>query len=625
MLRLEILMSAKIHAIGVMNLVRKTSRFSATWQHGMILALAFFAFMMSGVISKGVFERLPHLEDELAYQYQAHIFAGGSLVVPSPEPRMAFWQPFVVDDTETGNRFGKYTPGWPLLLALGVLLQQMWLINAFFSLLTVALVYRIGAEMYTGETGVIAALLVAFSPAALLLNGTLMGHTAALFFTTAFIYTYWRVVHASGLFWAVLAGFALGALATIRPLTSVAIGLPYIVWSIARLIHSFRVFPSFALLIREMTPLLMLSICALLLASFIPLFNYAATGDFTQNLYELVWDYDRVGFGECCGRNGHTLKKAFLHARFDLSLAASDLFGWQFAPITPELEAHLQTEADYWPATGYSFLFLLPGILFGLNAGQHRKRAVLLLFWGIVACGWCLFPLHLDTSIFGTSLAEILYLNPDVILDSMFSWGWVLFGLVWLLVPLFFWVQHSQQTAQTWVFTSIVLGIILVQMTYWIGSQRYSTRYYFEALTAVALLSALPIGWLARRLSGKVIISFMLIFSLFSFYFYSWPRIMTLYRFNYVSAEVLEQINDRRSTEQPLLVIINGVASGEDRVRWRSYGTLMAVTDPYFESDIIGVRDFGTGDMRQQILARFPDREIIEVQAAGNEWRFLDD
>ncbi len=58
------------------------------------------------------------------------------------------------------------------------------------------LVYRLGREMFDPATGAVAALLTATSPAALLLNGTLMGHTAALFATTLLMFAFWRMERA---------------------------------------------------------------------------------------------------------------------------------------------------------------------------------------------------------------------------------------------------------------------------------------------------------------------------------------------------------------------------------------------------------------------------------------------
>jgi hypothetical protein len=605
------------------------------------VTLAFFAFFMSALVSRSVFERLPHLEDEIAYLFQAKVFAGGQVVIEQPQPRQAFWQPFVVDHNESGNRFGKYTPGWSAVLALGVLMGQEWVINAFMAALTVALVYRFGKEVFNADVGIIAAILTAFSPAALLLNGTLMAHSAALFYTTLFMYAYWRLSRGNhALQWGAVAGMALGLLAASRPLTTVAVGLPFVVWSGARLLSVFfdKTYSHrtqyIAPLQKMFLPLLILSGVTLLLASSIPLFNYVATGDSSQNLYELVWEYDKVGFGECCGRNGHRIEKGFNHTRFDLSLTASDMFGWQFAPITPEMTAHLQNEADYFPASGYSFVLLPFGLITGLFAygrGEKRQgsrqRLVFFILWTIIALAWVLFPNQLEREIAGSTLASWLNTTPDIVLDPTFSWLWFWVAMIILLAPLMFWVrwQHIPQIPYTWLLLSVVLGIVLVQMLYWIGSQRYSTRYYYEALTAAALLTALPLAWLASKFNRPLVIGVVLLVSIITVYHYSTPRIMALYRFNGISSELIDSVEARQIDDRPVLVFINGDASGDNRVRWRAYAALMAVTSPYLDSEIVGARDYGTTGMREQILAKFPDRQVIEVYAAGDDARFGDD
>jgi hypothetical protein len=79
--------------------------------HALALILVFFSIFMSALVSDRVFERLPHLEDEVAYLFQAKTYAGGHLTIDSPQPRRAYWQPFVVDYQPTGQRFSKYSSG----------------------------------------------------------------------------------------------------------------------------------------------------------------------------------------------------------------------------------------------------------------------------------------------------------------------------------------------------------------------------------------------------------------------------------------------------------------------------------------------------------------------------------
>ncbi len=524
------------------------------------LGLVLFSVGMSTLVSNRVFERLPHLEDEVAYLFQAKTYAGGNLVIETPEPRRAFWQPFVVDYRPTGLRFSKYTPGWPLLLTVGVWLGQPWVINAFLSGLNIALVYRLGRAIFGRDAGLVAATLTAFSPMALLLNGSLMGHTAALLGVTLFLYAYWRLEkQRRSLRWGIIAGAALGFVVATRPLTAIGISFPLMLWSGLRLLRAYYLRCDLFVVLR---PLLALSSVTILLALTIPIYSAAATGDPGKNLYTLVWSYDRVGFGECCGRNVHSLEKGLRHVRFDLSLLAADLFGWQLedlrnlptylgdlletgqlgSSITSELQEHLRTKGDYWPLTGISWL-LLP---FGLLAGW-RKR-------------W------------------------------------------------------------TWLLALTALSLIAVHLAYWIGSQRYSTRYYFEALSAFAILSALPIAWIMQRWRLRwLVYGLLLVGMIFTLYAYSTPRIDALYRFNFISPEILTGIEARRSSDDPVLVIVSG-----NDVRWRALGVLMAVTSPYLDSDIVGAWDNLTEGTRAAIVARFPDREIIEMAAVGNDVWFVD-
>ncbi len=521
--------------------LKKPFRFAH--HHLIVLGLVLFSSTMSAWVSRSVFERLPHLEDEVAYLFQAKTYAGGQLVVQSPQPRRAYWQPFVVDYAPTGERFSKYSPGWPLILTLGVLLGQPWIINALFAGITVALTYRLGREIFNPDVGVVAAALTAISPMALLLNATLMGHTTALCFVTLFMYAYWRMersrIHAVR--WGALAGIALGIVVINRPLTAIGIGTPFILWSGIRLLGAIitgeRENMLFERTLQTTKPLLVLAGITLIIATAIPIYNTAATDDPTFNLYTLVWSYDRIGFGECCGRSGHTLEKGIRHVRFDLSLLAADLYGWQIGNITPELQEHLRTEGDYWPLLGISWVLLPFGLLIGF-----RKR-------------W------------------------------------------------------------TWLLAVAAAGLIGTHLAYWIGSQRYSTRYYFETLTALSIISAIPIAWIIRRTGQRwLVYGLLAVACLYSLVAYSTPRITALYGFNMINRGTLEAVEARKVDDRPVLVIVNG-----SDVRWRAMGALMSVTSPYLDSETVLAWDNQQPGVRDQILERFPDRQVIEMEAQGNE------
>lgn len=719
-----------------------------------VLLLCFFAFAASALISRLVFERLPHLEDEYAYTFEARTLARGDMVIPSPPTRRAYWQPFVID--RDGLRFGKYPPGWALLLAFGTLAGQEWVVNALLSALTVALVYAIGCDLfgrgrYGRDVGLIGAALAAFSPMALLLDATLMAHTSALFLGTLTLWAYLRLekaieakthaLRAAPALWAVTCGAALGLLTANRPITGVAFALPLVMRGLALGIERVRggggdrgskglstysaehvegrtppsakasrlsqgrkprergslrlsglpplpqpsrFIPwrsnqaeSFAQsdtplkppalknsesplkqaqegndvvgdpsdltprpplhldgegekrwrergggLVRAwLVPHLIVSVVALAVFSIMPIYNQAATGSPTTDLYTFIWSYDRVGFGDCCGRHGHTLAKGFLQTRFDLSLTAADLFGWQWGLLTDDSRAHLANDSDYYPQIGISWLLLPFGILIGLG-----QRWWLAAIWAAGIVG---------------AYALALQVNGGVLLnDPTFGWAWVIGALAWTLLPILF--LRDRRMSWTWILFTTAALLIGLQLAYWIGSQRYSTRYYFEGLTGAALLSAIPVAmllksietqarkppetpalpWLRVNPARALVYGGAAAVLLWSLFAYSLPRIEVLKGYNLVTHDLLDQVAARREAGKDVLVIVTGAD-----VRWRAYGALMASTSPYLDSPIVAAWDYSNGTdptVRQGILDRFPDRQVIDMIGDVNQAWFAD-
>ena len=99
---------------------------------GTISIISLIAVIVIVILTDRIFEHVPHSEDEVAYAFQAKVFAQNRLMVPTPENADAFWSPFVVD--YQGRRFGKYPPGWPMLLSVGMRLDAPWLVNTLYRL-----------------------------------------------------------------------------------------------------------------------------------------------------------------------------------------------------------------------------------------------------------------------------------------------------------------------------------------------------------------------------------------------------------------------------------------------------------------------------------------------------------
>ena len=285
-----------------------------------------------------IYEAVPHIEDEYAYTWQAAVIASGKLTLPSPPEPRSFLIPFVVD--YQGLRFGKYPIGWPAVLAVGVWLGLRSWVNPLLAGLGVWLTYRLGKRVFSPFVGLLAALLTLTSPFFLMNSGTLLSHPLSLVLSAAFGLGWLEAFsqpqaqgprlpaaaltlpQARGLWLpAVAAGLALGWLVVTRPLTALAVALPfglhglYLLWRGDRSVR-FRL-AVFGLLVLAVTLLY-------------PLYQSAATGDPWKNTYLLWWPYDKVGFGPGIGatESGHTLQKAFFSARRDLFVGSFDIFGW---------------------------------------------------------------------------------------------------------------------------------------------------------------------------------------------------------------------------------------------------------------------------------------------------------
>lgn len=295
------------------------------------LLLAGVAILASIWVAEAVLERLPHIEDEIAFLWEANVIAEGKASLSSPIYPRSFLVPFVVD--YQGLRFGKYPPGWPATLSLGVRAGAGWLVNPLLAGLAAWLVYRLGSRLAGRGVGVLAEALTVSSPFFLMLSGSLMGHNLSLVLACAF-WLAWsdlflparngeRPGRLPPLLLILVAGGSLGLLGLTRPLTAVGVALPaglHGVWLVLRADQTRR------------ARVLAIGALALALSSLLLLWQASLTGDPLLNPYTLWWPYDRIGFGPGHGHttSGHNLHWAWINTRHSLRAGLHDLFGWPY-------------------------------------------------------------------------------------------------------------------------------------------------------------------------------------------------------------------------------------------------------------------------------------------------------
>lgn len=455
------------------------------------LALIFSLAVILAAVLVGnlIFENMPHLEDEFAYLWQAKTIAGGDLTLPTPEFSKSFLIPFVID--YQGQRFGKYPLGWPAALSLGIRAGLQDWVNPLLAGLAVWLTYRLGKRAFGERTALIGTVLLGSSPLFLIQSGSLLSHIWSLVLATAFFLSWMQGLEREDapLGWlpSLVSGLCLGTLALTRPLTAVAVAVPFAIQGMIFILRG----PGW-----KRKRVLLIGGVSLVLMSFYFIWQYGVTGSLFTNPYILWWPYDKYGFGEGHGvaAGGHSLLQGWRNTRFSLKAASSDLFGW----------------------LRYSWVFLP----FGLWAARKKPLAY-------------------------------------------FSAG-------------------------------MTASLVLIYLAYWVSSWLLGSRYYFEALPGLALLSAAGITWLAgeggdqqaskpflRKLRplGMMLIVSLLVFG--NIYFYLPARLGSLQGLYGIERDDLRVFEVPEVKEyQPALVIV-------DAQDWMPYGSTLALESPALDSPYI--------------------------------------
>ena len=522
------------------------------------------AFAVALHVAVDVLEGVPHVQDSVTYLFQAQTLARGALTAPAPPLATAdatphFEQEFLL--VRHGRWFGKYPPGYPAMLAGGVLVGAPWLVNPLLAALSVALLYQLALALKPRQSdaawplvaprpatrhspaALLSAVLLATSPFFLVMSGSLMAHAAELLWATLFMLAWSRALdgglanHATRR-WAAVAGLALGALFLTRQFTALTIGLSFgatlgamhflkcvaplrpavIQGPEERATHFRKCIARVSLALLTALPLLLT----------LPLYQWAVTGDARTDSRLLYWPYDRVGFGPGVGEP----QNAFTMTPTDANPAIT----WYTDPTQPP--------RGHTPARGL------------YNLGRNFEALENTLF------GW---P-PLTTLVF-----------------------------VWLAFLL------RRPSALDWLLLLVILAVAGGYVAYWASGIAYGPRYFYAALPALVILTARGVTAFLSIDGRFRLLTIIIPLLLLGYNLYHLPGHIAAYQgYNFVSAAGLRSVE--AVAQPPALVFVS--ASEAD---WWEYGAFFSGNTPWLDGPIIYARDLDPAE-NARLRAHFPDR-----------------
>lgn len=282
-------------------------------------------------------EGQPHVEDEVAYIFQARTFAGGALSAPLPPAAALPGLDYYLFDTDRGRWFATTAPGWPAVLALGMAIGAPWIVNPLLAGLSVLLAHTIVRRRIGREAADWVAIVMACSPWLISAAATLMTHTLTL----ALVLAAWALILRSGdrgrSPWGLLllAGLALGWAFTTRILDGLIVGMMTGAW----ILFSARDGAARALL-RSAT----YGLGCLITGSVALIFNHAFTGRLMQSPLDRYlareWgtEGNAYGFGENIGPpdgwgaldlwHGHSATEGVINTISGIVSLQIEFLGW---------------------------------------------------------------------------------------------------------------------------------------------------------------------------------------------------------------------------------------------------------------------------------------------------------
>ncbi len=323
-----------------------------------------------------VFDNLPAVGDSIAQYNHAKLLAHGMFSIPA-HPFPEFFPLFHVIDT--GERwYSQYQLGHLLPLALGHLLGIVWLVNPIMCGLSSLLLYFIAYDNYGKNTARLTGFFTIICTQWIYMASEYMNHNTTLFGCLLFVWGWLRLLKTFEIKYSVLSGFGFGLALITRPITTIAVVLPFGIYGLYKILQEplkrwFVIAPAVVL--------------TLAFAAWQLYFNLQTTGDFwVFGPEKLYGDQFKYGFGK---------------------IVTNIIFG----------KFYTNSVHDLWRGIGH-----LSNNLIGLNVFLFSLPIPSLFF---AFCGWMVFRLSVISKLMFLSfillgVAYVPYFYHDFIFGSRY-------------------------------------------------------------------------------------------------------------------------------------------------------------------------------------------------------------
>ncbi len=289
-------------------------------------------FLLAAGAAWYCFNRQPQSIDEMAQLWHARMLLGGHFSIPT-EPDPAFFSAMNVVDAG-GRWYSQFPIGGPAVLAAGLALGAVWLVNPVLIALTVRNVYRFAQRAYGESFARGATLLLLVAPFFIFMGASEQNHVPALAFATlalAALPAWASAASRRDAFrQAALIGFALGVVATVRPLDALAVAAAIGLYQLGVLIRARQRWMEIAVQCAAGA----VPVAVLMWA------NVRTTGAPLRFGYEVMWGANHgLGFHPSPFGDAHTPRRALVLASLYLMKLDMYLFEWPIPALVAPIIA----------------------------------------------------------------------------------------------------------------------------------------------------------------------------------------------------------------------------------------------------------------------------------------------